>query len=517
MTQLHALLRDSAWRAPDALAYVDAKARVTYGQLARTADAVAGGLAELGVTKGTRVALVLDGCVEYLAAYYAILAAGGVVVPGNPDTRPRVLRHALGHSSAEVVIIGATEAKQLAPVVPELPRLSAAVVVGTVTPTMPGIHIASWDELVVAGIVGTDAGAGGSDLASITYTSGTTGAPKGVMLAHESLVANIRSIVSYLELTADDRVAMVLPFFYVYGNSVLQTHVAAGATIANLGSMAFPAKVLDGLAAHACTGLSGVPSTFTRLLQMENLGNYDLTSLRYVTQAGAMMTPALTARLRAAIPNARIFVMYGQTEASARLAYVPPERLDEKMGSAGIGIPGVELAIADAEGRHLPAGEVGEIVARGANIMRGYLDDPEATARALRDGWLHTGDIGRMDEEGFVFIIGREGDMIKSGGHRIGPHEVEAVVAEVPGVGECAVVGVDDELLGQSIAAFVVPAPGATLDEYTIRKACFLELPRYKQPAHVRIVDSLPKSDRGKVLRRELSTGGLVAAPDSGG
>ncbi len=502
--RLHALLDESASRDPERLAYVDARVRVSYGALARSAAGMAAGLAHLGVRKGGRVALVLDGCVEYLAAYHGTLAAGGVVVPTSPDTRPRVLAHALGHSRAEVAVIAAVDAKHLVAVVSELPSLRAIVVVGKAIADVPGVEVVAWDNLVSAGTATFDGGASGADLASINYTSGTTGRPKGVMLSHDNLVANVRSIVSYLELGAADTVAMVLPFHYVYGISVLHTHIAAGGTIANVGSMAFPAKVLEAVAVHGCTGLSGVPSTFARLLQMSDLSRYDLSSLRYVTQAGAAMAPALIARVRAAIPRARIFVMYGQTEASARLSYVPPERLDEKLGSAGIAIPGVELAIVDPAGRALAPGEVGEIAARGANVMQGYLDDPEATARALRHGWLHTGDLGHMDDDGFVFIAGRQSDMIKSGGHRMGPHEIEEVIAEIPGVLECAVVGVDDPLLGQAVAAFVVPAPGVELDERSIKKACFVELPRYKQPSHVRIVDSLPKSDRGKVLRTEL-------------
>jgi acyl-CoA synthetase (AMP-forming)/AMP-acid ligase II len=189
---------------------------------------------------------------------------------------------------------------------------------------------------------------------------------------------------------------------------------------------------------------------------------------------------------------------------------VPPERLAHKIGSAGIGIPGVAISVVGPDGQPVSAGTVGEVVARGENVMRGYLDDPAATARALREGALHTGDLGYLDDEGFLFLVGRETDMIKSGGHRIGPHEIEEVVAEVPGVAECAVVGVPDELLGQAIVAFVVRDPGeigAGLTNRAIQKACFERLPRFKMPAEVRFVDALPRSDRGKLLRSELAQG----------
>ena len=505
---LHALLLEGAERAPDHPAYVSGTAVTSYGELATRAGRLARVLSEAGVAGGDRVALVLDGRVEYLIACYAALMAGAAIVPLNPDTRPDVLRHALSHARVKAVVIGASETRHLAPVVSELPELRVAVVAGE-RATDLGARVATetFTAIVESGGELRDSGVGDEDLASIAYTSGTTGKPKGVMLTHRNMVANVRSIVSYLDLVPEDRVAMVLPYFYVYGSSVIHTHIAAGGTIVDAGSVAFPVNVLDAMERHRATGFSGVPSTFARLLRVDDLGARDLSSLRYVTQAGAAMTRALTESLRRVIPHARIFVMYGQTEAAARLTYVPPERLDEKMGSAGIGIPGVQISVLGPDARPVPAGTVGEVVARGDNVMRGYLDDPAATALALRAGALHTGDLGYLDEDGFLFLVGRQSEMIKSGGHRIGPQEIEEVVAEVPGVAECAVAGVPDELLGQAIVAFVVREPGeagASLTDRTIKKACFERLPRFKMPAEVRFVDALPRSDRGKILRSEL-------------
>jgi long-chain acyl-CoA synthetase len=314
----------------------------------------------------------------------------------------------------------------------------------------------------------------------------------------------VRSIVEYLELDANDRVAMVLPFYYVYGNSVLHTHLCAGGTIVQAGTMTFPAEVLKQIASHRCTGFSGVPATFARLLDVAGIATADLSSLRYITQAGAAMTPALTERLRGAFPGVRIFVMYGQTEASARLAYVPPEDLDRKMGSAGKAIPGVVLRILDAEGRELPRGTVGEVVAQGDNVMLGYWKDADETARTLRADGLHTGDLASMDEDGFLFITGRESEMIKSGAHRIGPREIESAVELVPGVRECAVAGVPDALLGQAIAAFIVAEEGAAIDRQVVLRACLNELPRFKLPEHVFVLPELPRTATGKVQRQAL-------------
>lgn len=502
---LASFLLDSASRAPDAQAYVEGEAITSYGELARRAGRFAHELLRLGVRPGERVAMVLDACVEYPIAYYGVLLSGAVVVPLGTDTRPRSLRHALLDCGATAIVIAGHELRHLIPIVTELPDLKSVIHVGGSPPPLgDAIEVAAFESLTGAGSEMALVGDHGDALAALHFTSGTTGKPKGVMLSHRGLVANVCSIVQYLELTSDDRVAMVLPYYYVYGSSVLNTHIASGATIVHGGTMAFPVRVIETIAQQRCTGFSGVPSTFARLLSTNAIGSNDLSSLRYLTQAGAPMTRALTSRLRDAFPGAKVFVMYGQTEASARLSYLPPEDVERKLGSAGIAIPGVTIEIVDSAGATLPAGEVGEIVASGENLMLGYWKDEEASAHALRGGKLHTGDLGRLDEEGYLYIVGRESDMIKSGGHRIGPQEIEEVVASVPGVAECAAVGVADELLGQAIAIYVVVEEGAEVDERSIKKVCFQELPRHKMPAQIHFIDALPRSDRGKVLRSAL-------------
>jgi acyl-CoA synthetase (AMP-forming)/AMP-acid ligase II len=240
-------------------------------------------------------------------------------------------------------------------------------------------------------------------------------------------------------------------------------------------------------------------------MSFSSFGDYDLSRLRYLTQAGAAMAPALTQKIRAGLPRAKLFVMYGQTEAAARLAYVPPERLDDKLGSAGKAIPGVTLLVCDADGRELPRGDVGEVVARGDNVMLGYMGDPEATARVLRPEGLRTGDMGSMDADGYLFLKGRESEMIKSGGHRISPLEIEEAIAKVPGVREVAVGGVPDEGLGEAIAAFVVPEPGTTLTKKSILDGCFIALSKFKMPTHLFTTPDLPKGATGKVQRRDLA------------
>ena len=504
MTLLHDFLAISAKRTPDSPAFISGEISTSYGELHEQSSRIAGSLLDLGIKSGDRVALLLDGCVEYIIAYYGILKAGAVVVPLCTDTRTEILRTALVHSGARALVMEPRNLRYLPKNPGDLPELRHVAVVGKLPEPADDARLRSFEEMSLNDAQGTMPPISPQDLAAINYTSGTTGEPKGVMLSHENLVENVRSIVEYLRLTPDDRVAMVLPFYYVYGNSVLHTHIMAGASVCVAGSLAFPARLLQTMVKQRCTGFSGVPSTFARLLQVKTLSAYDLRALRYVTQAGASMTREVTQKLRSALSSAEIFVMYGQTEAAARLAYVPPARLDEKLGSAGRAIPGVTLTIRDKNGAELPCGIQGEVTAQGRNIMQGYWNDPVESARALPPNGLRTGDLGTMDEDGFLFLVGRDSEMIKSGGHRIAPQKVEDVINRLDGVSECAVTGMNDEILGQAIVAFVVPDAAIVLNQRAVMKHCTLGLPRFCLPARVHFLSELPRTATGKLKRRDL-------------
>ena len=511
------MLRHSAEQHTDRPVYLQGDSRHTYGELERRSGELAAGLIQAGLVRGDRTVLVLGNSFEYLLAYYAVVRAGGVVVPHYADARAEPLAHVMAHSGAVAAVVEGRAVRLLASTAAHLTDLRLLATVGP-TPkgmdALPGLVQQPLEQLERAGAGQPPPDAPASaDLATIVYTSGTTGKPKGVMLTHGNLLANIRSIVAYLELGPRDRVAMVLPFFYVYGNSVLHTHVCAGGSVAQVGTMAFPAAVLKGLERHRCTGLCGVPSTFERLLRFSGLAAADLSSLRYLTQAGGPMGPELTRRVRQALPGVSAYIMYGQTEASARLSYLPPEDLDRKVGSAGKAIPGVSLCIRDAGGQALPTGEVGEIVARGDNIMQGYWRDEAATTQALGPHGLRTGDLAYMDDEGYLFIQGRQSEMIKTGAHRVSPLEIEEAVCRHVGVVECGVVGVPDDLLGEAIAAFVVLEPGVELERRAVLRTCNKFLPRFKLPAHFSVVQALPRTPTGK-LRRGALKELFLSAPD---
>jgi acyl-coenzyme A synthetase/AMP-(fatty) acid ligase len=268
---------------------------------------------------------------------------------------------------------------------------------------------------------------------------------------------------------------------------------------------AFPRTVLEAVAAEGCTGFAGVPLTFEILRRQVDVSTISFPRLRYLTQAGGAMAPDTIDWVRGAFHPARLFVMYGQTEATARLSYLPPERAAEKRGSIGIPIPGVELRIVDEQARELPPGETGHLVARGANVTPGYLDEPEETAAILHDGWLWTGDLASRDADGYLFHQGRTKEIIKVKGHRVSPAEIEHVLASHPDVAEVAVIGTKHALLGEVPTAYVVPRPGASPTEDQLRAWCRERLPVFKVPSRFATLTALPRNPAGKVLRAELA------------
>jgi long-chain acyl-CoA synthetase len=340
--------------------------------------------------------------------------------------------------------------------------------------------------------------------AMMIYTSGTTSRPKGVLLSNGNLVANARAIAAYLQIAPSDKVLCGLPFHFSYGSSVLNSNLISGAQLLLEDNFAFPQQTLKKMQEEGVTGFPGVPSTFALLLGRCQLGDFDLSKLRYLTQAGGSMPRAQIEKLRQQLPHTQVFIMYGQTEATARLSYLAPEHLEAKLGSVGMPLPGVEIEVR-SEGKVVAQGETGEICARGPNIMLGYWREPELTSQVLRDGWLHTGDLGHVDEEGFLYIDGRAVEMIKVGAFRVSPQEVEEVLATFPGVEEVAVTGIVDEVLGQSIKAVIVLREGAPADLRGVKAHCRQHLASYKVPKVVEFAAALPRTGSGKVQRFKLA------------
>lgn len=501
MRSLSFRLEQNAQREPGRRALAEGERRIDYATLWAQATAFAQFLKSSGIAPGDRVAVILPNCIEAVVAFYGCWLAEAVVVPLNAQARSRDLEPWLHHSEARCVV-HAHDHADAASACAAMGSGLARIRVGGKESDQGVMH---WDQAMVASDAIRAPGESSNALAMILYTSGTTGAPKGVMLSHANLAANVDSIIGYLDLTRDDSIVTVLPFYYSYGQSVLHTHLASGAFLVIEQNLVFPHLMVETVAREKVSGFSGVPSTFLLLLNRVPLADYDLSSLRYLTQAGGAMAPAVAERLHEALPQARLFIMYGQTEATARLAWLPPEKLREKSGAVGLPIPGVELEVRRENGEPCDAMEVGEVYARGPNVMLGYWRNPEATAGVLKNDWLKTGDMGHMDTDGFLFLSGRRSDMIKTGAHRVHPKDVEEVIAELAEVGEVAVLGVDDDTLGQVIKAVIVRAPCAELNELKVKAHCRERLAAYKIPKFITFADALPKTASGKVRRAELS------------
>lgn len=459
--------------------------RITYAELFAGAERFGARLRSQGVHRGDFAVLMMENSLDYMVALFGVFAAGAVAVPIGADTPASELDTILGDCGPRVLI---TRERILARLEKKLEGPQVVIVASPM----------ETDGVPIGGTGAEEPGLEASAPAMVLYTSGTTGRPKGVVLTHGNLAANTGSIVEYLGLTCEDSIVNVLPFSHSFGNSVLLTHLAVGGKLIIENRFAFPSQVVQEMQSQRPTGFSGVPTTFYILIHKTNFLQQDWSFLRYISQAGGGMRQETVAQLRRSLPKTSIYIMYGQTEGSARLSFVPPEMLERKLGSVGVAIPGCELRVVDAAGQPVQGDEVGEIVARGANIMQGYLHDPEGSAAALRGGWLHTGDMARVDRDGYLYITGRKSDFIKSAGYRIGPAEVEEVIAAgAPEVEDVAVFGVPDEVLGEAVAACIC-CPGEKFDASRIRNICLASLPLWKAPKYVIHTIEIPRTASGK-------------------
>lgn len=487
----------------DAVAIIDADGAHTYGELRAGVNARSEALADL--RRGTVVAVAAPNGFDWVAAYLAILAAGMVAVPIPTTLPPEEAAARIDWIGARAVFLGAREARQWGHLLPPDMRKFS--------------HRKGIPEPTAASFVGVRVEA--DDDAVYAFTSGTTGEPRAVRLTHGNLQANTESILQYLELTSEERVLVVLPFSYVFGASLLHTHLRVGATLVIQPNVVFPQAIVERLRSERCTGLAGVPSTFHVLLRNSTFGRQPLPDLRTIQQAGGKLAAALLDELVRSQPQARVFVMYGQTEATARLSFLPPAELETRRGSIGRGIPGVELSVVTPEGVPVPAGEVGEIWAKGRNISPGYLNDPEATQRKMPEGVLHTGDLAKVDSDGYIYIVDRQEDFIKSWGFRIASQEVESAAIQLEDLISVAVVGVPDEAAGERVEMVAVKRPGTGTTEDDVIDHCRARLAKHMIPARVHFVTQLPLNANGKVSKatvRDLCVRlGTKTEPASGG
>ena len=486
-------LWEAAGRFPDKTAIVCGAARPTYAELAARAAGLARELKRRGVRRGERVVLFLQNSPEAVVGVFGVLAAGGVFSVINPGTKADKLAYILNNARAAALI---TE-----------PRLAA--VASEAVARAPCVQNVLQTPLELTDEARPEGGID-LDLAMIIYTSGSTGFPKGVMMTHANIAAAATSITTYLESRADDVVLSVLPMAFDYGLYQALMCAKVGATLVLEKSFTYPAAVLERLREEEVTGFPLVPTLAAMLLQMKHLQPDMFPSLRYLTNTAAALPKAHILRLRELFPHAKLYSMYGVTECK-RCTYLPPEELLVRPESVGIAIPGTEAWLVDETGERVPPGTVGELVIRGAHVMQGYWENEEATRRALRAGpypWekvLHTGDLFKADEDGYLYFVARQDDMIKTRGEKVSPREVENCLYELAGVREAAVVGVPDPILGNAIKAVIAIDPESGLTERDVIRHCAARLEDFMVPKHVEFRGELPKSENGKIARRRIA------------
>lgn len=349
-----------------------------------------------------------------------------------------------------------------------------------------------------------------NDLAVLMPTSGSTGVPRLVMVSHGNLIANTEAIIRSQHLGLDEKAMLIMPVSYSFGASIVHTHLYQGGGVIFDSRFMFPDKVLQAINTYGCTTFAGVPTVYNILLRRSHIRSIALPGLRRFLQAGGALAPENVAELRKIVPTAEFFVMYGQTEATARISCLSADRVGQKLGSAGLPLDNLTVRIIDDQGREVPSGHMGEIQVRGPSVCAGYLDEPEATGRKFDHGWLKTGDLGSRDEDGYLWIKGRSSDFIKIRGYRVSLAEVEAKVAAVPGVCECAAAGVQHPEAGEAIALFIVEESvegnGEGAGSQTLVERVRHALPVQWTCTSIKVVAELPKTANGKIARSQLLT-----------
>jgi acyl-CoA ligase (AMP-forming) (exosortase A-associated) len=514
---VHDFIFASARRTPQAPALAYGTARLDYAALAAAVRAAAAAIGVRRRAPGERVAVFLEKRIENVAALFGAAAAGCVFVPVNPLLKPEQVAHILADCNVRVLVTSHERLAALAPVLAQCPDLRAVVATGVATGVagdhmLPaGVELADWDAALAAADGAVDAAPRriDADVAAILYTSGSTGKPKGVVLSHRNLVAGAHSVASYLAITDKDRILSVLPLSFDYGLSQLTCAFFAGASVVLINHL-FARDIVNTVAAEGITGLAAVPPLWSQLARLPWPAG---CSLRYLTNSGGAMPGATLQALRAALPQAQVFLMYGLTEAF-RSTYLPPQELDRRPDSMGRAIPNAEIMVVRPDGTLCAPDEPGELVHRGALVSLGYWNDPAKTAERFRPAPCHdpalpltemavwSGDTVRRDADGYLYFVGRTDDLIKVSGYRISPTEVEELAYATGLVEEAVAFGVPHPELGQAV---VLLALAPDTDAAALLKECKRRMPAYMVPAHIALrSDAFPRNPNGKIDRKTL-------------
>ncbi|MFD4878796.1 long-chain fatty acid--CoA ligase [Streptomyces sp. NPDC058420] len=488
---------------PDAVAVTQEGRSLTVRHLHERVNQLAAGLAELGVGRGDVVGLLLYNQPEFLELVYATNRLGAVFLPLNYRLSEEEWQYILGHAQAKVIVTEPEFVRAVERSAGCLTDLEHRVVVGGDLPQEPWI---GYDDLLARhkGERVEPVDVGLDDLQRLMYTSGTTSRPKGVRITYGNLQAKNLAHIVHFGLTAADTTLVCGPLYHVGGLDMpaLGVLYAGGGVV--LQRRFDPHAVLEEIEKHRVTNVWLAPAMVNAVLEVPDREEHDTSSVRFILGGGEKTPEPVLRRIMTAFPNAWFADAYGLTETVSGDTFLDREHALSKLGSVGRPVPHTRVRIVDDTGAEVPAGELGEITLRGPKVFAGYWRDEKATAAAVRDGWFHTGDIGHVDEDGFLFIDDRKKDMIVSGGENIATPEVERVLYEHPAVLEAAVVGIDHPRWGEVPRAFVVFRPGESAGPEELREFCRARLAKFKVPARFDIVDELPRTPSGKVLKRTL-------------
>lgn len=504
----------SACRSPEKVALICEHDRLTYVQLEQQSTQLAHALRNAGIQRQDRVIIFMENSIESIISLYGILKAGAVFVIVNAAIKPKKLAYLIHDSGAAAIITQTEKATIVESVVGDL-KSGVKIFWQGCSHDIPNELTSisqDWDSifsnqssLAVLPDFSLDL-----DLAALIYTSGSTGEPKGVMSTHCNMISAARSIIHYLENTPEDVILNVLPLSFDYGLYQVLMTIMFGGTVVIEKSFLYIHKILERIAQDRVTGFPIVPTILAMLLKLQDLKKYDFGSLRYISNTGAALPVEHIRKLRKLFSGIKIYSMFGLTECK-RVCYLPPEEIDRRPASVGKAMPNCEVFILDEAGNEVKAGEIGELVVRGSNVMKGYWNAPEQTAKYFRPGrlpgeiLLYSGDYFRRDAEAFLYFIGRKDEMIKSKGERLSAKEIENVICEIEGVIEAAVIGVSDEILGQAIKVFIVASDQKSITQNDVLKYCKDNLEPYAIPKYIEFVAELPKTAHGKIDKKALA------------
>lgn len=455
---------------------------ISYKDMLENIKKVAGILRQY---KEQKIVLLGENSDFWIYSYFGIIGSNNICVPINPQTPDEDISDIISRVNPKAVFLEEKSNSKIMNIIHSK----------NIKKIFPKEIIKYSDSLDLIDI-------NGDKEAVIIFTSGSSGKPKGVVLTHKNIIANTNSIIRYLNLSKKDIIETVLPFSYCYGTSLLHTHIKVGGKLVINNSFMMVNKVISDLKEHKCTGFAGVPTHFEILIKYSNFLNENFPDLRYLTQAGGKMRDETILKIYNKIneKNIKLFIMYGQTEATARLSYLPPEDLPKKIGSIGKGIPGVKLKVVDKNRKSILPGEIGEIIAKGENIMKGYYLNELATKEKIKDNWLYTNDLATIDSESYIYLKGRSDEIVKVGGVRVNTLEIKEKIMGFEFVDDCYITVIKDDLMGLVIASVIAPKK----NKEEIIKKLKRNLSSYQFPKKMIFVDKIPTTNSGKINRKEI-------------